>query len=387
MPLAEERTRRILTTHVGSLPRDERLSRLLYAKLTGQPYDAVELARTTRDAVRGIVARQIEVGLAVIDDGEQSKTGFATYVTERLDGLERLPRAPKTEIATREIQAFPDFYRHGHSGSARPRLACLHPIAYAGQAQLAADLDNLKAALEGQDPVDVFVPAASPSSVAGLLENRHYGSEEELVFAIAEAMRTEYEAIVGAGFQLQIDDPRLVMHYMLHPEASIADCRRWAESRIEALNHALRNIDPQRIRHHTCYGINMGPRVSDMELKHLADLILKIRAGHYLFEGANPRHEHEWRVWEHVSLPEGKILVPGVITHTSVLVEHPELVAERILRLAKIVGRERVMAGGDCGFASTLHPDTPPEIESAIVWAKMQSLVAGARIATKALWG
>ena len=387
MRLEQERQRRIVTTHVGSLPRDERLSGMLYAKLTGQPYDAAELAQATRAAVGAVVARQIAAGLDVIDDGEQSKTGFATYVTERLDGLERLPQAANSEIETREIRAFPDFYRHGHSGSARPRLACVKAIAYAGTAQLRADLDNLKAALQGVDPVDVFVPAASPSSVAGLMENRHYKSEEELVFAVAEAMRTEYEAIVAAGFQLQIDDPRLVMHYLLHPESSVEDCRRWAEARVEALNHALRTIDPARIRHHTCYGINMGPRVSDMELKHLADIIVKIRAGHYLFEGANPRHEHEWRVWEQVMLPQDKVLVPGVITHTSVLVEHPELVAERIVRLARIVGRERVMAGGDCGFASTLHPGAPPEIETAIVWAKMQSLAEGARLATKALWG
>ena len=385
MARLEERNRRILTTHVGSLPRDPHLSTLLYAKLTGRPHDPAALAATTRIAVAEIVARQIATGIDIIDDGEQSKTGFAIYVTDRLAGLEPLPDS-KGHFITREILAFPDFYHGSHSGSARPRLACVGPVAYVGAAQLAADLDNLKAALAGRDPVDVFVPAASPSSAAGLMENRYYKSEEELIFAVAEAMRSEYEAIVAAGFQLQIDDPRLVMHYMQHPEASIEECRRWAEARIEALNHALRNIDPKRIRHHTCYGINMGPRVSDMELKHLADIILTIRAGHYLFEGANPRHEHEWRVWEHVKLPADKILVPGVITHTSVLVEHPELVAERIVRLARIVGRERVMAGGDCGFASTLQFGTPPEIETSIVWAKMQSLVEGARLATKELW-
>jgi 5-methyltetrahydropteroyltriglutamate--homocysteine methyltransferase len=386
MPHPQERQRRILTTHVGSLPRADALSRMLYAKLSGSDYDPATLAEATRVAVKDVVARQITTGLDVIDDGEQSKTGFAIYVTDRLAGLQPLPES-KGHFITREILAFPDFYHGSHSGSARPRLACVGPVAYVGEAQLAADLDNLKAALAGREPVDVFVPAASPSSAAGLMENRYYKNEDELIFAVAEALRTEYEAIVAAGFQLQIDDPRLVMHYMQHPEASIAECRRWAEARVEALNHALRNIDPARIRHHTCYGINMGPRVSDMELKHLADIILTIRAGHYLFEGANPRHEHEWRVWEHVKLPADKILVPGVITHTSVLVEHPELVAERIIRLAKIVGRERVMAGGDCGFASTLHLGTPPEIETSIVWAKMHSLVEGARLATKALWG
>ena len=383
----DERQSRILTTHVGSLPREARLSTLLYAKVSGQPYDAAALAQATVGAVSEVVDKQIAVGLDIIDDGEQSKTGFAAYVTERLDGLEPLTPLRKGHLTTRESLAFPDFYRNGHSGSALPRLACVRPIAYVGQAQLAADLANLKHALAGRDPVDVFVPAASPSSAAGLLENRCYESEEQLVFAMAEAMRTEYEAIVAAGFQLQIDDPRLVMHYMQHPESSVEECRRWAAMRVEALNHALRGIDPARIRHHTCYGINMGPRISDMELRHLVDIILTIRAGHYLFEAANPRHEHEWRLWEHVKLPGDKILVPGVITHTSVLVEHPELVAERIVRLARLVGRERVMAGGDCGFASTLQPGVPPEIDPAIVWAKFASLVAGAKLATKELWG
>jgi 5-methyltetrahydropteroyltriglutamate--homocysteine methyltransferase len=381
-----ERARRILTTHVGSLPRGDGLTGLLYAKQSKAGYDPAALAAATRAGVAAVVDRQIASGIDIVDDGEQSKTGFATYVTERLSGLEPIRPAPGGQRDTREIRAFPDFYRDGHSGSAPARLAVTGPIAYVGQVPLAADIDNLKAALAGRDPVDVFMPAVSPSSVAGLLENRHYGSEEALVFAIAEAMRTEYEAIVGAGFMLQVDDPRLVMHFMLHPEASLEECRRWAAMRIEALNHALRNIPIERIRHHTCYGINMGPRVSDMELKHLADLILGIRATYYLFEGANPRHEHEWRVWEAVKLPADKVLVPGVITHTSVLVEHPELVAERILRLARLVGRERVIGGGDCGFASTLHPDVPPEIESSIVWAKLASLVEGARLASAELW-
>ena len=382
----EERRQRILTTHVGSLPRDARVSALLYAKVSRQPFDEAALAQATKSAVSEIVDKQIALGIDGIDDGEQSKTGFAAYVTERLGGLEPLAAPRKGHLVTRESLAFPDFYRNGHSGSALPRLACTGPIAYVGEAQLAADLGNLKSALAGRDPVEIFMPASSPSSAAGLLENRYYKSEEELVFAIAEAMRTEYEAIVQAGFVLQIDDPRLVMHYMQHPDSSVEECRRWAEMRVEALNHALRNLPPARVRHHTCYGINMGPRISDMELKHLVDIILKIRAGHYLFEAANPRHEHEWRLWEHVALPDDKILVPGVITHTSVLVEHPELVAERILRLAKLVGRERVMAGVDCGFASTLQPGVPPEIDPAIVWAKFASLVEGAKLATKELW-
>jgi 5-methyltetrahydropteroyltriglutamate--homocysteine methyltransferase len=186
---------------------------------------------------------------------------------------------------------------------------------------------------------------------------------------------------------LQIDDPRLAMQYMLNPGLSIEETRGWARRRVDALNHALRDLPPERVRHHTCYGINMGPRTSDIELKHLADLIVTIRAGHYSFEMANPRHEHEWRVWENVKLPDGKVLIPGCITHASVIVEHPELVAERIVRLAKIVGRERVMASSDCGFASTLAPNERPEVEPEIVWAKFASLAEGARLATKILWG
>jgi 5-methyltetrahydropteroyltriglutamate--homocysteine methyltransferase len=219
------------------------------------------------------------------------------------------------------------------------------------------------------------------------MENRYYTSEEEHLYAVADALREEYQAIVAAGFMLQIDDPRLAMQYMLNPGLSVEETRAWARRRVEALNHALRDLPPERVRHHTCYGINMGPRTSDFELKHMADLIVTINAGYYSFEMANPRHEHEWRVWETVKLPDGKVLVPGCITHASVIVEHPELVAERIVRLARVVGRERVMASGDCGFASTINPGEPPEIEPEIVWAKFESLAAGARLASKALWG
>src|SRR5262249_40476904 len=286
------------------------------------------------------------------------------------------PITPKTgQRVTRENRAFPTFYRDGsHSGTQPTRYACTGPLHYTGHAQLAADIANLKAAVAGAGLVDAFMPSVSPSSCVGLMENRYYKSDEEHVFAVAEALREEYQAIVEAGFLLQIDDPRLAMHYMLSPDETVDDARAWARRRIEALNHALRDIPPERVRHHTCYGINIGPRTSDIELKHLADLIVTIRAGHYSFEMANPRHEHEWRVWETVKLPEGKVLMPGCITHASVIVEHPELVAERIVRLAKLVGRERVMASSDCGFPSTLSPDEPPRIEPGNVVAKFPDL-------------
>ncbi len=381
MPLDEERRRRIVITHTGSLPRPPALSALLFdTKEAG-------LDQATSDAVTDIVRRQLDLGIDVVSDGEQSKVSFQVYALDRLSGLEPIQPAQGVR-RTRENMAFPAYYRGGvHPGSAQARFACTGPIAYRGLARLAADIGNLQAALHGRDAVDVFMPSVSPSSLASQMENHHYASEEEYVLACAEAMRIEYETIVDAGFLLQIDDPRLAMHYMLSPDQTIEQTRDWTRRRIEILNHALRNIAPERVRHHTCYGINMGPRTSDFELKYLADLILLIRAKYYSLEMANPRHEHEWRVWREVTLPADKVLVPGCITHASVIVEHPELVAERITRLAEVVGRERVMASTDCGFASTINPNVPPEVEPEIVWAKFQSLVDGARLATRRLWG
>jgi 5-methyltetrahydropteroyltriglutamate--homocysteine methyltransferase len=380
------RHRRVLTTHTGSLPRPDALSTVLFARMARQRYDADELARLTAEAVAATVKTQVDSGIDIVSDGEQSKVSFQAYAADRLSGIEAITPEPG-ERRTRENIAFPTFYRGGaHSGSARARWACTGPIKYIGQAALAADLQNLKRALQGTAPADVFMPSVSPSSCAGFMENRYYKNEEDHVLAVAEAMREEYEAIVAAGFQVQIDDPRFAMHYMLSPDEDVAQARAWARRRVEVLNHALRNIPPERVRHHTCYGINMGPRTSDMEMKHLADIIVTIRAGYYSFEMANPRHEHEWRVWESIALPDDKVLIPGCITHASVIVEHPELVAERIVKLAKVVGRERVIAGSDCGFASTLAPGQRPEVEPEIVWAKFKSLAEGARIASAALW-
>ena len=386
MSRLEERHDRILTTHTGSLPRPDGLTELLLAKMSKKPYDAAALARQAREAVAATAKMQADLGIDILSDGEQSKTSFQAYATDRLAGIEPMAPAPG-ERRTRENIAFPAFYRGGvHSGSARAKWACTGPIGYVGQAAVAADLENLKRGLQSLRPIDAFMPSVSPSSCAGMMENRYYKSDEEHVFAVAEAMREEYEAIVAAGFLVQIDDPRFAMHYMLSPDENVDQARAWARRRVEALNHALRNIPPERVRHHTCYGINMGPRTNDMEMKHLADIIVTIRAGAYSFEMANPRHEHEWRVWEHVTLPEGRVLIPGCVTQACVVVEHPDLVAERIMRLARIVGRERVIAGTDCGFASTLVPGQRPEIEPEIVWAKLSSLVEGARIATRELW-
>jgi 5-methyltetrahydropteroyltriglutamate--homocysteine methyltransferase len=386
MSLTDESRRRILTTGVGSLPRRHALSDLLLARLSKQPYDPKALARETTEAVAEVVDRQLALGVDIVSDGEQSKTSFQHYIADRLTGLE--PIAPAAgERRTRENIAFPSFYKDGaHSGSQRSKLACTGPIRYVGQQQLADDIANFNAALKGRTPAGTFIPSVSPSSCAGMMDNKFYNSEEEHLLAVAEALREEYEAIVEAGFEVQIDDPRLAMHYMLSPEETTDEARNWARHRIEILNYALRNIPPDRIRHHTCYGINIGPRASDFELKYLADLIVTIRAKYYSFEMANPRHEHEWAVWQTVKLPDDKVLVPGCITQASVVVEHPELVAQRIVRLAEVVGRERVIASADCGFASTLYTNKPPEIEDEIVWAKFASLVEGARLASKALW-
>ena len=386
MSVTDESRRRILTTGVGSLPRRNSLSDLLLARMIGKPLDAKALERETAEAVAEVVHRQIELGVDIISDGEQSKTSFQHYIADRLTGLE--PITPKAgEKRTRENAAFPTYYKDGaHSGSQQARLACTGPVKYSGQKQLAEDIANFKAALKGGNPAGVFIPSVSPSSCAGTMENKYYKSEEEHLLAVAEALREEYVGIVAAGFEVQIDDPRLAMHYMLSPNETPEDSRKWARRRIEILNHALRNIPPDKIRHHTCYGINIGPRVSDFEMKYLADLIVTIRAKYYSFEMANARHEHEWQIWETVKLPDDKVLLPGCITQASVLVEHPELVAQRITRLAKIVGRERVIASADCGFASTLYTNKPPEIEPEIVWAKFESLVEGARVASKAVW-
>jgi 5-methyltetrahydropteroyltriglutamate--homocysteine methyltransferase len=370
-----ERQHRILTTHVGSLPRPDALQQ---AMADGKNDPAL-----IKSAVAEIVQRQIDAGIDIVDDGEQSKPGFITYIHERLSGMEPRKDSPPHH-GTREKQAFPDFYTHGHSGSRPAPMLCTGPVKYIGQKQLAADIENLKAALAGKNVTGVFVPAVSPGQIQRYHINRYYRNDADFMEAIGNAMREEYKAIIDAGFMLQIDDPHLAMHYMLSPNLSVDDVRRWAEGYVEILNHTLRGLPEDRIRHHTCYGINMGPRVHDIEFKHLIDIVLKIRAGYYSFEAANPRHEHEWKLWANVKLPEGKVIIPGVISHCSVLVEHPELVSERIQRFARLVGKENVIAGADCGFASM--PRTVPEVHPSIVWAKFNALCEGARLATRSLW-
>ncbi len=385
-------TDRILTTHVGSLPRPQELIDVMVAQDKGQKVDPVEYDSRLRKAVDWVVRKQVELGIDVVDDGEFSKRGFAVYAHERLGGLEPTGRArPSPWADSRESRAFPEFYASTTiAGNVTPTLssmqmACTGPLTYKGQALLKRDLDNLRAAVDAASVEEAFVPAISCSDIAGNQVNRHYKSDEEFLYAIADAMNVEYRAIVDAGFLLQIDDPRLINYYVKNPQLSVGECRAWAETQVEAINHSLKGIPEDRVRYHTCYGINMGPRVWDMEMKDFIDIVLKINAGAYSFEAANQRHEHEWRIWETVKLPAGRFIIPGVITHSSLLVEHPELVAERILRFASVVGRENVMAGGDCGFGTQAMAE--PEVHPSIVWAKFQAMSDGAKIATKKLWG
>jgi 5-methyltetrahydropteroyltriglutamate--homocysteine methyltransferase len=377
---------RILTTHAGSLPRPRDLLDMVRARARGERVDEDAFQTRLRLAVGEIVRKQADLGIDVVDDGEFGKPSFVTYVRERLGGLTRQEGERQSPwIRSREAISFPEFYKQqaGAVNARQPLMACTGPIVYRGHKELKTDLDNLKAALKGVDVADVFVPSISPSNVEDWNRNEYYKSAEDYLYAIADAMAEEYKAIVAAGFLVQIDDPQLVTHYVVNPTATIAQCRMWARMHVEALNHALREIPREKIRYHTCYGINMGPRVHDMEAKDIIDIVLKINAGAFSFEAANPRHEHEWTVWDEAKIPDGAVLIPGVISHSTILVEHPELIAQRIARYARIAGRENVIAGSDCGFATFAGSD---EVHESIVWAKFAALAKGARIASKELW-
>jgi 5-methyltetrahydropteroyltriglutamate--homocysteine methyltransferase len=383
-------TDRILTTHVGSLARPSGQLEFLFAKERGESYDVEQFEASTRQAVDDIVAGQVQAGIDIVCDGEQGKSSFLTYITERLAGFSPCEtRSEDLWVNSRETIAFPEFYeahRKAREGlvAKAVKLSCTAPIEYVGQEILQREIANVKAAAEKHGVEETFMTAVSPSDVEGQQANEFYESDEAYLYAIADAMQQEYKAIVDAGLILQIDDPRLLTYYISQPDLSVADCREWAKLRVEALNHALKGLPTERVRFHTCYGINIGPRVHEMNLADIVDIMLEVNAGAYLFEAGNPRHEHEWRVWEDVKVPEGKLIIPGVISHSTPLVEHPELVAQRLLRFAKLVGRENVIGGSDCGFAS--FAATEQEIHPSIVWAKFSNLAEGARIASKQLW-
>jgi 5-methyltetrahydropteroyltriglutamate--homocysteine methyltransferase len=400
---------RILTTHTGSLIRPPELLAFLAAKERGEAYDEAGYQRALTASVDDVVRRQVDAGLDIVNDGEMGKSTWITYLYERVRGLE--PRIVPLEGSSilppsRDRDAFPGFYAEHDAefdqanrdsvGAAEAEAAtanvateekvwvCTAPIEY-DTATLQQDIANLKGALQGRDVVDAFLPVVAPAS-AYWLRNEHYESDEAFVYALADAMHEEYKGIVDAGFVVQVDDA-VLMHEcdsILALGGSFDDYRRWAELRVDALNHALRGIPEDRVRYHVCWGSWHGPHAYDPPLRDVVDLVLRVNAGSYAIEQANARHEHEWSVWEDVKLPDGKKLVPGVVTHHTNVVEHPELVAQRLVRLAQLVGRENVLGGTDCGFAQgafirRVHPE--------IQWAKLAALAEGARLASRQLWG
>jgi 5-methyltetrahydropteroyltriglutamate--homocysteine methyltransferase len=381
---------RILTTHVGSLIRPPALQEFLRAKQAGRPYDAAAYDKCLSGSVAEVVRKQAEVGVDVISDGEFGKSiSWSQYVLERLSGFERRPIKPGANPFTRGVdrEQFAEFYAEldAREGVATAvEAVCVGPIAYTGQAELQRDIDNFKAALQGVKVVEAFLPVAAPASVIPDRKNEYYKSEEDLIRAIGAAMRTEYRMIIDAGFLLQLDDARAAVTYdRMVPPGSFADYRKWLALQVDVLNEAIAGLPANRIRYHVCWGSWPGPHTTDVALKDIVDLILGMNVGAFVIECANPRHEHEWHVWENAKLRPGQVLIPGVISHATNVVEHPELVAERITRLGKLVGRENVIAGTDCGFAQgPFHRRVHPSI----MWAKLDALVEGARLASAELW-
>jgi 5-methyltetrahydropteroyltriglutamate--homocysteine methyltransferase len=397
-----QNTDRILTTHVGSLIRPPKLIEFWRAIEDSKPYDEAAFEARLTESVAEVVRHQAEVGVDVVSDGEFSKgRNWAFYIFKRITGITVRPATPeemKDPMASmaggQDREAFAEFYTeydiaNGLTKRLGNRVVVNGAIRYVGQQQVGRDIANLKAAVakakDRHPELKAFLPVVAPASALPSAKNEHYKDEETYLFALADALHQEYKAVVDAGLYVQIDDAFLpYMHERMVPPMSNADYRRWAQMRIDALNHALRGIPEERSRYHICWGSWHGPHVYDVGLREIIDLVLQVRVGHYSFEAANPRHAHEWRVWEKVKLPPGKVLIPGVVTHSTNIVEHPELVAERIVRLANIVGRKHVMGGTDCGFAQSpferrVHPT--------IMWAKLQALAEGARIATQRLWG
>jgi 5-methyltetrahydropteroyltriglutamate--homocysteine methyltransferase len=382
----QQNTDRILATHVGSLPRPHDLLDMMKARLAGLRHDEAAYQKRVRDAVAECVRRQADTGIDIVCDGEQSKSGFFTYARERLDGFEPRPDRARTSFAA-EVTAFPEYYEQYFrtamtGGAVAPviPLVCTGPIRYRGEAALQQDIANLKAALDGIAHVAAFMPAVAPSGVG---ENEYYNSDEAFFHAVGAALHAEYQAIVDAGFILQIDDPFL-SDLFGDPSFDEDQRRRRAEIYVAALNASLMGIPPERVRYHTCYGINHGPRIHEAALADVAGYMLQVNAGAYSFEAANARHEHEYHLWGTIELPEGKVLIPGVITHSSNIVEHPEWIAERLVRFARMVGRENVVAGADCGFSS--QATYRPEVHPTVIWAKFEALRDGAGIATSTLW-
>lgn len=373
---------KILTTHVGSLPRPKKLAEAMVARDRGQ-LGAAELAalpQQVRDATQEIVKQQVAAGIDIVNDGEASKIGYSTYVRERLTGFEGKGEG----LTIWDLHDVPEFAERSLKGLDPATPACNGPVAYQGQAALDEDIATLKAAAAAAGATRLFMTAAAPGVIGIYLENQHYASNEEYWTAVAEAMRVEYEGITKAGLLLQIDAPDLAMGRHVNKKLlDLADFRRELEQRIEILNHACRNIAPEKIRLHLCWGNYHGPHHHDADLADIVDIILKAKVGALSFEGANPRHQHEWRVWEDRKIPENLILVPGVIDTCTSYVEHPQLIADRIERFAGMVGRDRVVASTDCGFANFASYEI---VDPKIAWMKLNALAEGAALASRKLW-
>ena len=385
-------TDRVLTTHVGSLARPEPLLDTMREKEHGRPYDADLFARQVTEAVADVVAKQRETGIDVVTDGEMGKVSFATYVQSRLGGFEPAASSgerllpPSWQV---EIDAFPEYYegylgKYSKTVAPMVTVACTGPVSYTGQDELRTDIENLHKALAGVSGVtEAFMPSTSPR---GFGRNEYYGSEREYYEAVAEALREEYLAIVDAGFLLQIDDPWLI-EILADPSLEPAERERTAREHAEIVNHALRGIPTEKVRLHTCYGLNHGPRVHDVTMREVAPYMLGIEAGAYSFEVANPRHMHEWKIWTDPQLRErlgDAVLIPGLLGHAQNYVEHPELIADMIEQYASLIGRENIVAGADCGFSS--RASYSPEVHPTVVWEKFRALAEGAALATRRLW-
>ncbi len=384
-------TDRILTTHVGSLIRPKELLDFIGPMQRGETVDRAAWERALERNVDQVVQKQKDAGVDIPSDGEFGKVySWSQYVLDRMSGFEKrmLPEGTPDPFARgADRHRFPEFYSEMDAGERSRRgfdVVATGPIKYTGQHQLQEDIDNFKKAMKDAGVKEGFLPVAAPASAIPDRKNEYYKTDEEMVFAIADAMRAEYKAIIDAGLIVQVDDARAAVTYdRMVPPQSFQDFYKWLKLHMEALNHALEGLPPEKIRYHVCWGSWPGPHTTDVPMKDIADLVLSVNAGAYVLEMANPRHEHEWRVWEDVKLPDGKVLVPGVISHATNIVEHPELVAERITRLAKLVGRENVIAGTDCGFAQAPQAK---RVHESIQWAKLEAMAEGARLASKELW-
>jgi 5-methyltetrahydropteroyltriglutamate--homocysteine methyltransferase len=384
---------RIITSHAGSLHRPDDLRETMAARSDSDPFDEA-LAERVREAVQEVVRLQAENGVDVVNDGEYSKRSWQTYSRGRLSGIEQRPLGPNDDpaygaITARESRYFPEFFQRGQfgrlmgvqsgGGFARDGVFCVGPLKYIGQEQCQRDITNIKQAAAGLQVEDLVLTALAPATIEHWLRNQYYKSQEEMLFAIADAMHEEYKAIADAGIVLQLDDPDLPDGYHVHPEMSIAEYKKFAAARAEAINHAIRDIPEEMVRLHICWGSFHHPHTQDIPLREIIDIVFSVKAQCYSIEASNPQHEHEWQVFEDVKLPAGKILMPGVLGHCAPeFVEHPQLVAQRLVRYANLVGRENVIGGTDCGLSRVAH--------ASIQWAKFRAMAEGARIATKQLW-